>query len=147
MSCLPRWLVRPDDPLNFHDGELFLEITESTAFEYFDLCRSILREVCERTGAHLVVDDLGAGHSNLKRVLDLEPQVVKLDRELIRDADKSSRQRLLLQGIVELCIDLGRARGRRRHRDEFGARRRPGRRNPLRAGVPAGATGPTQWLL
>ena len=28
------------------------------------------------------VDDLGAGHSNLKRVLDLEPRIVKLDRAL-----------------------------------------------------------------
>ena len=37
-----RWLVRPDDPLNYHDAEVYLEITESAAFEYFDLCRSVL---------------------------------------------------------------------------------------------------------
>ncbi len=102
-----RWLVRPDDPLTYHEGELFLEITESAAFEYFDLCRSVLREVCLRTSAHLVVDDLGAGHSNLRRVLDLEPAVVKLDRELIREMDKNRRQFVLVKAVVDLCKDLG----------------------------------------
>lgn len=102
-----RWLVRPDDPLSFHEGELFLEITESAAFEYFDLCRSVLKEVCTRTSAHLVVDDLGAGHSNLKRVLDLEPAIVKLDRELVKDLDKSHRQRVLVRSVTALCKDLG----------------------------------------
>ena len=56
-----RWLVRPDDPLFFHDGHVYLEITESAAFTHFDLCYGVLKEVCSRSGAHLVVDDLGAG--------------------------------------------------------------------------------------
>lgn len=102
-----RWLVRPDDPLNYHDQEVYLEITESAAFAYFDLCRSVLVELCARAQVHLVVDDLGAGHSNLKRVLDLEPKVVKLDRELIMDLHKSRRQQILVRAVVELCKDLG----------------------------------------
>jgi EAL domain-containing protein (putative c-di-GMP-specific phosphodiesterase class I) len=102
-----RWLVRPDDPLNFHDSPIFLEITESTAFEYFELCRSVLKEVCARTAAQLVIDDLGAGHSNLKRVLDLEPAVVKLDRELVHGIELSRRQQVLVRSVVSLCHDLG----------------------------------------
>lgn len=102
-----RWLVRPDDPLNYHDSEVFLEITESAAFEFFDLCRSVLKELCDRAQVHLVVDDLGAGHSNLKRVLDLEPKVVKLDRELITDLDKSRRQQILVRSVTALCKELG----------------------------------------
>ncbi len=102
-----RWLVRPDDPLNYHDRDVFLEITESAAFEYFELCRSVLKEVCARSSAFLVVDDLGAGHSNLKRVLDLEPAVVKLDRELVSGIDKRKRQQLLVQAVVGLCHELG----------------------------------------
>lgn len=102
-----RWLVRPDDPLCFHDGELFLEVTESTAFTHFDLCMSVLKEVCARTGAHLVVDDLGAGYSNLKRVLDLEPKIVKLDRELVAGIEKSKRQQMMVAHVVKLCTELG----------------------------------------
>jgi EAL domain-containing protein (putative c-di-GMP-specific phosphodiesterase class I) len=55
---------------------------------------------------HLVVDDLGAGYSNLKRILDLEPRVVKLDRGLIMGVDKSKRHQTLVQSVVALCTDL-----------------------------------------
>ncbi len=102
-----RWLVRPDDPLNYHDGEVYLEITEAAAFEYFELCRSVLRELTTRARVNLVVDDFGAGHSNLKRILDLEPSVVKLDRELVHDLHKSRRQQVLVRAVVEMCQDLG----------------------------------------
>lgn len=102
-----RWLVRPDDPMTLHDAPLYLEITESAAFEYFDLVQGVLREVCARTSAQLVVDDLGAGHSNLKRILDLEPAVVKLDRELVRELDQHPRQRTLVTAVIDLCQDLG----------------------------------------
>jgi EAL domain-containing protein (putative c-di-GMP-specific phosphodiesterase class I) len=102
-----RWLVRTDDPLSQHDGQVFLEITESAAFEQFDLCMNVLKNVCSRVGAHLVVDDLGTGHSNLTRVLDLEPRVVKLDMSLVRDIDKLPKKRVLVKHLVRLCTELG----------------------------------------
>ena len=83
------------------------EITESVPLTHFDLCRSVLSEVRARGGVHLVVDDLGAGYSNLKRIADLEPKVVKLDRELIVDMHLSRRQCQLIAGVVKLCVDLG----------------------------------------
>ena len=102
-----RWLVRADDPIGFHEGGVFLEITETAAFEFFDLCRSVLREVCNRTGAHLVLDDLGAGYSNLARFLELEPEVVKLDRALIREIDRDHRKQMMVKHLTALCVDLG----------------------------------------
>ncbi|HJL17647.1 MAG TPA: EAL domain-containing protein [Sandaracinaceae bacterium LLY-WYZ-13_1] len=102
-----RWLVRTDDPLGYHEAGVFLEITETAAFEYFDLCRSVLREVCTRTGAHLVLDDLGAGHSNLARFLELEPEVVKLDRALVRDIDTDRRRQRMVHHLTALFVDLG----------------------------------------
>jgi EAL domain-containing protein (putative c-di-GMP-specific phosphodiesterase class I) len=101
-----RWLVRPDDPLYLHDHHVFVEITESAAFTHFELCSSVLREVRARGGVFLAVDDLGAGHSNLKRILDLEPQVVKLDRALVTGVDKNQRQRVLVRHVIELCEEL-----------------------------------------
>jgi EAL domain-containing protein (putative c-di-GMP-specific phosphodiesterase class I) len=101
------WLVRPDDPIFAHDHDVYLEITESVPLTHFELCRSVLSEVRVRGGVHLVVDDLGAGYSNLKRIADLEPKVVKLDRELIVDMHLSRRQCQLIAGVVKLCVDLG----------------------------------------
>lgn len=102
-----RWLVRTDDPLCFHDAEVFLEITETAAFEFFDLCRSVLREVCMRTGAHLVLDDLGAGYSNLNRFVELEPEVVKLDRALVSDIHRLRRKQVMVRHLTSLCRELG----------------------------------------
>ena len=102
-----RWLVRPDDPIFFHEREGYLEITESAAFTHFDLCMSVLKDVCARAGVHLVVDDYGAGHSNLARILDLNPKIVKLDGALIRGIDKDPRRQMMVRLMVALCTDLG----------------------------------------
>jgi EAL domain-containing protein (putative c-di-GMP-specific phosphodiesterase class I) len=101
------WLVRPDDPIYQHDDEVYLEVTESVPMTHFDLCMSVLKEVGSRGGVYLVVDDLGAGYSNLMRIADLEPRVVKLDRLLIAGIDKNRRQRELVTAVVDLCVRLG----------------------------------------
>lgn len=102
-----RWLVRPDDPINFHEREVYLEITESAAFTHYDLCMNVLKDVCTRAGVHLVVDDYGAGHSNLARILDLNPKIVKLDGALIRGIDRDPRRQMMVRHMVALCADLG----------------------------------------
>ena len=101
-----RWLVRPDDPMNYCSYPLFVEITETATFEHFDLCMHVLKDIVARTGAYLVVDDFAAGYSNLKRIIELEPQVVKLDRELVTGLDKSKRQQILVRNLVQMFADL-----------------------------------------
>lgn len=100
------WLVQPDDPIFHHDHPVYLEITESVPLSHFALCQSVLAEVRNR-GVLLAVDDLGAGYSNLKYIADLSPQVVKLDRGLIENLQKGTRQHRLVRAIVRLCEDLG----------------------------------------
>ncbi len=101
------WLVRPDDPVFSHDDDIYLEVTESAPMTHFDLCVSVLREVCGRAGVHLVIDDLGAGYSNLNLIADLEPRIVKLDRKLVQDLHKKPRQQKVVAMVVRLCEDLG----------------------------------------
>ncbi len=60
-----------------------------------------------RAGVHLVVDDYGAGHSNLARILDLNPEIVKLDGALIRGIDRDPRRQIIVRHMVALCNDLG----------------------------------------
>jgi EAL domain-containing protein (putative c-di-GMP-specific phosphodiesterase class I) len=102
-----RWLVRPDDPIYMHDHNVFVEVTESAAFTHYEVCRGTLGEMTARGGVFLAVDDLGAGHSNLKRVLELEPHVVKLDRALITDLDSSRRQQIMVRHMVQMFGELG----------------------------------------
>ncbi len=102
-----RWLVKTDDPIGFHDYPVFLEVTESAAFTHFDLCMGALKELCRRTGAHIVIDDFGAGYSNLERVADLAPSVVKLDLALTRDIHKRSARQIVVRHMVGMCKELG----------------------------------------
>jgi EAL domain-containing protein (putative c-di-GMP-specific phosphodiesterase class I) len=101
-----RWLVQPDDPIFGHDHDVYLEITESVPFLHYNLCVTVLQEIRARGHLHLVIDDLGAGFSNLKRIGDLQPALVKLDMQLIRGIDSNQRQRMLVSSIVRLCRDM-----------------------------------------
>ena len=100
-----RWIVQPNDPIFQHDRDVYLEITEGVPLSHFHLCQTILTEVRGR-GVYLVVDDLGAGYSNLKYIADLQPRVVKLDRGLIAGLNTTSRLFKLVSAIVVLCNEL-----------------------------------------
>lgn len=99
------WLVRPDDPLFRHRYPVTVEITESVPIKYFSQCHSVLAEI-RRKGISLAIDDLGAGFSNLKYISDLEPEIVKLDRDLIAGIQIDSRQYRLLESIIRLCHEM-----------------------------------------
>ena len=100
-----RWVVQPDDPIFQHSEDVYLEITEAVPLSHFRLCKDMLAEVRGR-GVHLVVDDLGAGYSNLKYIADLHPRVVKLDRGLIAGLAKDTRLFKLVSAIVRMCTEL-----------------------------------------
>src|SRR4051812_37667857 len=100
-----KFVVQPNDPIFQHSEDVYLEITEGVPLSHFALCQSILREVRGR-GVYLVVDDLGAGYSNLKYIADLHPRVVKLDRGLIMGLVQNTRMFKLVSAIVVLCREL-----------------------------------------
>jgi EAL domain-containing protein (putative c-di-GMP-specific phosphodiesterase class I) len=99
------FLVQPNDPIFQHDHDMYLEITEGVPITHFALCKQVLNEVSGR-GIYLVVDDLGAGYSNLKYIADLSPRVVKIDRGLVTGLTVGSRMYKLVRAIVQLCIEL-----------------------------------------
>ena len=103
----PRILSHRDDPIFLHDSDVYLEITESAEFRSRTVALEVLKELLRHKHIQLAVDDLGAEYSNLKRVLDLEPAIVKLDRALITGLAENRRQRVLVTHLVRLCRDLG----------------------------------------
>lgn len=99
------YLVQPNDPIFQHDHDVYLEITEGVPITHFALCKQILNDVSGR-GIYLVVDDLGAGYSNLKYIADLSPRIVKIDRGLVSGLVLESRMHRLVRAIVNLCNEL-----------------------------------------
>lgn len=100
------WLVQPNDPVFVHTEDVYLEVTESVPLSHFEYCHSVLAELRSK-GVKVVVDDLGAGYSNLRYIADLAPDVVKLDRSLVTNAGENRRLRLLVENLVQLCQQMG----------------------------------------
>lgn len=100
------WIVRPDDPIFRHPRQIFLEVTESVPISAFEQCHSVLTEV-RKKGLRLAIDDLGAGYSNLKYIAELDPDIVKIDRDLVAGVEEGSRDARLLAAIVDLCKSMG----------------------------------------
>ncbi|QVM87952.1 EAL domain-containing protein [Pseudomonas lalucatii] len=84
---------------------LVIEIIESEVRDQAQLKRFIRH--FRQLGCLIAIDDFGAGHSNFDRIWDLQPDIVKIDRRLIRDAGNSPRVERILNGIVSLLHEAG----------------------------------------
>ena len=68
--------------------QIVLEITEKYAIENYSLFGEAVRNFTEM-GIAIAVDDMGAGHSRLEKIANLNPKFLKFDIELVRDIDAS----------------------------------------------------------
>ncbi|HET9627840.1 MAG TPA: EAL domain-containing protein [Kofleriaceae bacterium] len=100
------FLASEDDPIFTHDGEVVIEIPESAPLMQFRFAHSTL-DTLRKRGIKIAIDDFGAGYSNIGYITALEPEVVKLDRELIAGVEPGSRQQRLLASLNALCIAQG----------------------------------------
>jgi EAL domain-containing protein (putative c-di-GMP-specific phosphodiesterase class I) len=83
---------------------IILEITE-TQFDDRDALNNIV-QTFKRRGYRVAIDDFGARHSNFDRLWALTPDIVKIDRELLLQADGNPRVRKILPKVVEIIHDL-----------------------------------------
>jgi EAL domain-containing protein (putative c-di-GMP-specific phosphodiesterase class I) len=85
---------------------LVLEITEHEAVRDYPAARARL-EALRTLGARTAVDDTGAGFASLRHVLQLQPDIIKLDRTLTVGVDHDQRQRGLVAALVGLAEEVG----------------------------------------
>lgn len=60
-----------------------------------------------RHGFQIALDDFGTGYSGLSRLTQLKPDIVKLDRELVRDCDSDKMRLSIVAAVVALGNDTG----------------------------------------
>jgi len=58
-------------------------------------------------GPRIALDDVGLGHSNYRRMLDAEPDYLKIDRYLVRGANYDLHRRAVVDSIAQLALRLG----------------------------------------
>jgi EAL domain-containing protein (putative c-di-GMP-specific phosphodiesterase class I) len=91
------------DELKHADGRrIVLELTEHEPIhDYSPHCEQIAR--LRALGVRIAIDDVGAGHSSLLHIVQLHPDVIKLDRSLIAGCDADPIRRVLMQCFVTLA--------------------------------------------
>jgi EAL domain-containing protein (putative c-di-GMP-specific phosphodiesterase class I) len=78
---------------------LIVEITEETLVGNSLEVRGVGDRLRER-GAHLAVDDVGAGYSGLKQITEVLPDYLKLDRSLVAGIDTDADRAALVSAIT-----------------------------------------------
>jgi EAL domain-containing protein (putative c-di-GMP-specific phosphodiesterase class I) len=85
---------------------LTVELTEHEAVADYDTLLERLT-VLRRRGVRLSVDDTGSGYSGLSHILRLQPDVLKLDRELVTEVHRDPVKRALATALVAFARSLG----------------------------------------
>ena len=86
-------------------GTLTAEITESTAMADPDRTHRVLRDL-HAWGLRLAIDDFGTGYSSLSRLKHMPVDVLKIDREFIRDVDRDVRLAGMVRAMIQVAQSL-----------------------------------------
>jgi|GEM_PF-6062216 len=86
-------------------SQIAIEFVESRLPDHDAL--EALATVCRDAGFRISLDDFGTRHSNLERVVDVSPDVLKIDRSVVSAAGHDGDACTLLQSITYLARTMG----------------------------------------
>ncbi len=90
----------------FPRDRLTFEIVETETIADSDHLRRIIAEY-RRQGFRIALDDFATGYSGLARLAELKPDIVKLDRALVRDCDQDHARLAIIASMIGLGRELG----------------------------------------
>ncbi len=82
-----------------------IEVVESEIANETALAAAV--QFYRNLGCLIAIDDFGAGHSNFGRIWSIEPDIVKLDRQLTQQAATSKKSRRMLANLVAMLHEGG----------------------------------------
>ena len=84
---------------------IIFEVTEGEQVINRQHLVNIFREY-RRFGFSTAIDDFGAGYAGLDLLSEYQPDIIKIDMELVRDIDTKWPKQAIVKGIVAICRDL-----------------------------------------
>ena len=86
--------------------QLIIEIVESENIENFEFVKSFTNGM-QLIGVRISIDDFGSGYSNFANVLELNPDIIKIDGSLIKNICEDKKSFLIVKTIVNFAKELG----------------------------------------
>lgn len=105
-SDFVRWVGAEMKRLNLNPAMLIFELVEHGEAWDTQAFLGALRDL-RALGSTIALDDVGLAHSNFQRILDCDPEFLKLDRCIVRNCDRDDRRQALLRSLALLANDLG----------------------------------------
>lgn len=90
---------------NFPLDRIIFEVTEQEQVLDIHHLTGILRAY-RKQGFMTAIDDFGAGYAGLNLLADFQPDLIKLDMDLIRNIDSDSVRQILVESTLEMCRKL-----------------------------------------
>lgn len=87
-------------------SRLVMEVTEHVGVQDYQAFNQNL-EFFRRAGARLAIDDVGAGYSNLRHILEMGPDIIKLDRSLVENINQRRDARALASALIIFAEEMG----------------------------------------
>lgn len=84
---------------------IIFEVTEGERIEDGPWFAEILREY-KRCGFKTAIDDFGAGYAGMKLLADFQPDLIKIDMDLIRHVDTNRARQAIVHSLVRLCEEM-----------------------------------------
>ena len=105
----PQSIFDPSLPASIpkgRSGQVVFEITEHAAIADFTTFRQAVQLV-RQAGFQFAMDDVGSAYSGLRVIAGIEPNFIKLDMELTRDAHNQRVKMELVRAIASFCAETG----------------------------------------
>ena len=89
-------------------SRVVIEITEHAQIHDYEQTKAAIARL-RKGGARLAIDDAGAGFASLRHILDLMPDMIKLDITLVQGIDHDQPRRALAAGLISFANEIGAA--------------------------------------
>jgi EAL domain-containing protein (putative c-di-GMP-specific phosphodiesterase class I) len=85
---------------------IVIEVTEHARVSDYLEAQRVLGEL-RRAGIRVAVDDAGSGYASLRHILELRPDIIKMDISITRDIDTDPARRALATALVIFAGEVG----------------------------------------
>ena len=103
-ACIRRTLETAER-VGFPREAIIFEFTENERLDSAHLLKIL--KTYKEIGFKTAIDDFGAGYAGLKLLTDFQPDIVKIDMDLLRGIDADPARRTIVRNILRMLDELG----------------------------------------
>lgn len=93
------------EDLKMKPENVIFEVSEKMAIDNYDMFRAALKDYTDIGIVH-ASDDIGTGHSDLERIMELKPGFMKIDMSFVKGIDQSYIKQEIVKAMLQLAKNI-----------------------------------------